>query len=137
METSIFIFDLNGVLLRFSLIDMVKTFFMYPKKWLLLWHFLSPQVLVRSLKLVQQENIVENAVLKLIEEFPHLECHKDYMLATINCQVIKKSNESIALLKRRGKKIYALSNIGTHSMQLLKQQYPAFFAQFEEVYYPA
>lgn len=135
MKKQAIFFDLNGVLLAFSIRDFCKEFFAYKKKWRLIVHFLNPYITFYALKFACTETVVEHAVIKLITKFPILEQHKTYMLRAINCQNLKAgAHELKTLLKRHNIKLFALTNIGEESLHYLQKQHALFFNDFITLY---
>lgn len=136
MRNKIVIFDLNGVLLAFSVIDFIRSFFSYRKKWRLLAQLSRPDRAWYALWYAIHEPVVESGVLQLLKRYPELEQHRDYMLNAINCQRIKKGAiELLKLLKKNSIPCYALTNIGEESIKRLQHVYPEFFGYFHDVFY--
>lgn len=136
MQKEAIIFDLNGVLLKFNIIDFIRCFFSYRKKWQLLWFFLHPQRAYRALLYAFHEPVVEAGIMKLVQEYPALEEHKNYMLDAINCQRIRPGAlQLLEELSNQQKKYYALTNIGEHSIERLQRMYPQLFDLFDKVFY--
>ena len=129
------IFDLNGVLIKFSIIDFIKEFFKYKKKFLLLWDFANPKISYDAIRFAIREPVVENGVFKLIKKYPKLSTHRAFMLDAINCQNIKPGAIKLLKdLKNSGYQLYILSNIGQQSKDILIKKYPEFFEYFNRIY---
>ena len=135
IKNKILLFDLHGVLIDYSFYELFKLFIKYNKKINLIFCFLDPRIIYKSIYLLITENVVEKVAVTLISEFPKLEKHSNFIFTGINQQIIKK--ESFLLLNslKENNKIYIFSNIGEKSIQILTAKYPDFFGYFDEIFY--
>jgi FMN phosphatase YigB (HAD superfamily) len=135
IKNKIILFDLHGVLLKYSFYELLKLFLNYKKKTHLILCFLNPKIMLKCIYLLTTENVIEKIAITLIKEFPKLNRHTEFILEGINKQVIK--SESISILKRLkdNNKLYICSNIGEKSINILLKKYPQLFNNFNDIFY--
>src|SRR3990167_10479962 len=72
IKNKIILFDLHGVLIEFSFLELIKSFLKYNKKLDLVICFLDPRIIYKTIYLIFTEKVVEKSALVLIEKFPKL-----------------------------------------------------------------
>lgn len=129
-----FVFDLHGVVFRFSPVkaayDALKT--SHKKK--LLWAAFNPFLIWDVLKLLYTSAVVEEAIMAIAHKYPALKDLIPLALQMANEQVpIEPTIQLIAQIKKSGFQLFVFSNIGEHSAQILQAKYPQIFAMFDGI----
>ena len=135
IKNKIILFDLHGVLIEFSFLELTKSFIKYNKKLDLIVCFLDPRIIYKTIYLIFTENVVEKAAFILIKKFPKLNKHYDFILAGINKQIIKKNSLKILENLKKDNQLYIFSNIGEKSIKILEIKYPELFTNFTDIFY--
>lgn len=134
MNRPIFVFDLNGVALKFSPLKALRVALGCQHKLRLLSAILNPSLIWQVLKLAYQGTVVEQAILELPQTHPKFASLVPLALQMANQQIlVPKTVQLIAELKTAGYQIYAFSNLGQQSAQILNQKYPDFFKLFDGI----
>lgn len=127
-------FDLNGVVLKFSPLRAMRTAIVYKNKLKLLRAICSPSLIWQVLKTAYQGAVVEQAILQMPDQHPEFAELVPLALQMANEQVLVQGTiQLIQDLKNAGCQVYAFSNLGEKSAQILNQKYPALFKLFQGV----
>ncbi|OGB84491.1 hypothetical protein A3F66_00340 [candidate division TM6 bacterium RIFCSPHIGHO2_12_FULL_32_22] len=135
IKNKIILFDLHGVLIEFSFLELIKSFLKYNKKLDLVICFLDPRIIYKTIYLIFTEKVVEKSALVLIEKFPKLNKHYDFILNGINKQKIKKNSLKVLENLKKNNLLYIFSNIGEKSIKILENRYPELFSNFVDIFY--
>lgn len=134
-KEKIIIFDLNGVLINFSIYMLLKHFLSYKQKTNLIICFADPRVIYKTIQLLLKEKVVEKAALDLIKSYPKLQKHSCFILNGINCQKIKPGVLDLLENLKKNNKLFIFSNIGEVSIEILKNKYSELFNNFTNIFY--
>lgn len=134
--TTVIVFDLNGVLIRYSPLMACKCFVKYNHKFKLLLLILNPLHSFSIFYLLVTESVIEKMVMMLFQKYSAFRQHKEFIMDLINCQIpIPKTMEIVITLKNKGYELGLFTNIGEHSTAKLKSVYPRLFEQFQCIIY--
>ena len=129
-----FVFDLHGVVFRFSPIRAIKQALTTKQKKKLFCAITNPFLIWDVLKLIYNSSVVEEAIMGLSQQHPSLEELIPLALKMANEQIpIEPTVKLLRQIKKSGFKIFVFSNIGEHSAQILKGKYPEIFELFDGV----
>lgn len=132
-KDTIFVFDLHGVVFKLDSIKVIKEAFCLPNKLKFLWVAMHFKTMANVIYSLYQGTVVEKIVLNFDKQFPNLEFISNG-LRILNSQApINESVEIIKDLKKAGYKVYVLSNIGEHSLEILKNKFPEIFNNFDGI----
>lgn len=132
-QDTIFVFDLHGVIFKLDPIQVIKEAILLPNKLKLLSLIFHPIFIANSIYSLLNGSVAEKIVLGFDKKFPNLGVMHNG-LRILNCQIpIKQSVDIIKDLKKAGYKVYVLSNIGEHSLGILKNKFPEVFSYFDGI----
>ncbi|MDR3646909.1 MAG: HAD hydrolase-like protein [Candidatus Babeliales bacterium] len=132
-KDTIFVFDLHGVLFKLNPIEVVKEAIKVPHKFKLFSIIFYPHVIANAISSLYKGTVAEKIVINVDKKFPNLEFISSG-LNILNAQSpIKQSIDIVSDLKKAGHKVYILSNIGEHSLDILKNKYPEIFSHFDGI----
>ena len=129
-----FVFDLHGVVFRFSPLKAASDALHTTHKKKLFWAALNPFLIWDVLKLLHTSAVVEEAIMGIGHKYPSLANLIPLALQMANEQVpIEPTVQLMTQLKKSGFKLFVFSNIGEHSAQILQAKYPQIFALFDGI----
>lgn len=133
-QKSAVVFDLHGVVFRFSPLKAVHAAFTTKHKRVLLKAVSNPFLIWDVVKLLHTSAVVEQAIMAIAHKYPNLKDVIPLALKMANEQVpIEQTILIIKQLKANGFKIFVFSNIGEQSAQILQEKYPQIFALFDGI----
>lgn len=128
------VFDLHGVVFRFSPLKALQDAITTNHKKILLKAALHPFLIWDVIKLLYTNAVVEAAIMAIAHKYPSLKDLIPLALKMANEQIpIEPTVKLITQLKNNGFKILVFSNIGEQSALILQQKYPHIFALFDGV----
>ncbi len=132
-DDTIFVFDLHGVLFKLDPTEVIKEAIKLPNKFKLLSVALYPTFIISTFNSLYKGTVAEKIVLNLDKKFPNLKFVSSG-LKILNAQLpIEQSISIVKDLKKAGHKVYILSNIGEHSLSILKNKFPLIFEDFDGI----
>lgn len=132
-KDTIFVFDLHGVIFKLDPVMVIKEAFYLPHKLKFLSLALHPVFIANAMLSLFRGAVAEKVVLGFDKKFPDLEFVPNG-LRILNSQTpINQSIDIIKDLKKAGYKVYILSNIGEHSLDVLRNKYPEIFSYFDGI----
>src|SRR5436305_1050486 len=84
-------------------------------------------------KVKTKKKIMKNLVKIRTKQFTNLEFKLNGIIILNSQAPINQSIDIIKDLKKAGYKVYILSNIGEHSLDVLKNKYPEIFSHFDGI----
>lgn len=130
-ETTVIVFDLHNVIFKRRTGKIFASCLkLLPKGT---WRYtLNPAVWYKVYRLHEQSHVAEDIFHKIALTYPGIARFRgDFIRLTNTQRPIKKNIELITELKKRGYKLYILSNIGAETFMQLRALYPEVHAHFD------
>ena len=135
-KNTLIVFDIHGVLFRFSFSRLIKEFFNVQNKRKLIFMLIKPSVLFNSIKIYKQYRTPEACFFKLSELYPEFKEYRNDMITILNCQqMIPSTVEMVKDLYLYGYPMHIMSNIGEKTYKDLEQKNPEVFKYFKEKHF--
>src|SRR5579885_1144032 len=133
-RTTIFLFDLHGVVFKPDYKRMIRIFWQSKHKILIIKHALNPKILYKIHQLSRKKAVAEEYFVHLSTYSPQLKQAMPLFMEMANAQ--KPVDPIISLvktLKQSGYSLHVLSNIGEQFFAHLKDNFDSLFKEFDQI----
>lgn len=137
-RTTVFAFDLHGVIFTRDYSQMFKILWKTPHKFKLLWALCSPSLWLDTIKLMYNKGVAEQFIIGLADKHTRLQPFVPLGITIANTQKpVIPVLRLLWKLKAKGYQLHVFSNIGSIVLADLQPRHPEVFALISSITVPS
>ena len=132
-KNTLLLFDIHGVIMKFSLIKIIKEIIKMPDKHIVFFLVIRPTFIYHTIKTYKKYRTPEALYMEMAKKYPQLKNYKKHVINILNCQTIVPSTfELIQDLYNYGYPMHIMSNVGEQTFKALEEKHPEVFRYFSK-----